>query len=338
MSKIFILGIESSCDDTSISIVDENRKVVAFDTVNQTAIHKVFGGVIPEIAARNHIAWIFPLLDKVFKQSNLSKEDISAIAVTTHPGLVGSLLVGVSVAKGLALGWQKPLISVNHLDGHIYSAFLETKNLPENPYLALIVSGGHTSLIEIENNKKTILGETMDDAAGEAFDKVAKMAKIGYPGGPIIDKMAQQGNPKNYKLPFLLKNNNKYKNEIIFSFSGIKTAVRTILEKEENPNLNDLMASFQNRVIELIERKLKLAFSLKKYKALVVAGGVSANSELRKVVTKIANKEKIELFLPQLKYCQDNGAMIACAGLEPFAKKDFTTLDADVSPTTRIKR
>ena len=205
MSKIFILGIESSCDDTSISIVNENRKVIAFDTVNQSAIHKVFGGVIPEIAARNHIAWIFPLLNKVLKQSNLTKHDISAIAVTTHPGLVGSLLVGISVAKGLALGWNKPLITINHLDGHIHSAFLEKKTLPKTPYLSLIVSGGHTSLIEIDNEKKIVLGETMDDAVGEAFDKVAKMAKIGYPGGPIIDKMAQKGEKSKYNLPFLLK-------------------------------------------------------------------------------------------------------------------------------------
>ena len=338
MSKIFILGIESSCDDTSISIVNENRKVIAFDTVNQSAIHKVFGGVIPEIAARNHIAWIFPLLNKVLKQSNLTKHDISAIAVTTHPGLVGSLLVGISVAKGLALGWNKPLITINHLDGHIHSAFLEKKTLPKTPYLSLIVSGGHTSLIEIDNGKKIVLGETMDDAVGEAFDKVAKMAKIGYPGGPIIDKMAQKGEKSKYNLPFLLKNNNKYKNKIIFSFSGIKTAVRNILESEKELNLNDLMACFQNRVIELIERKLNLAFSLKKYKALVVAGGVSANSELRKVVEKIAKNQNIELFLPELKYCQDNGAMVAAAGLELFKRKDFSNLNADVSPTTRIKR
>jgi N6-L-threonylcarbamoyladenine synthase len=167
---------------------------------------------------------------------------------------------------------------------------------------------------------------------------VAKMAKIGYPGGPIIDKMAQKGEKSKYNLPFLLKNNNKYKNKIIFSFSGIKTAVRNILESEKELNLNDLMACFQNRVIELIERKLNLAFSLKKYKALVVAGGVSANSELRKVVEKIAKNQNIELFLPELKYCQDNGAMVAAAGLELFKRKDFSNLNADVSPTTRIKR
>jgi len=336
MAEKYTLGIESSCDDTSVAVVSSDFHVLAVKTVSQTSVHKLFGGVIPEIASRNHLAWVIPAVDAALRESGKTKDDISAIAVTNYPGLIGSLLIGVSAAKGLAAGWGKPVIAVNHLNAHIASAFLEREKRPEFPYLALVVSGGHTSLIEISEDERTVLGETMDDAAGEAFDKIAKMADLGYPGGPIIDKMAKNGDASKYKLPYLLKNNNKYADDIVFSFSGIKSAVKRFLD-EGNVDMPSLMASFQDRIVELIERKVKLALSRKKYTAFVVAGGVSANSAVRRMAENIAAKHKLELYLPELRYCQDNGAMVAAAAMDDFFKGNFSDLDFDVAPTVRPK-
>ncbi|MBP5407066.1 tRNA (adenosine(37)-N6)-threonylcarbamoyltransferase complex transferase subunit TsaD [bacterium] len=336
MAEKYILGIESSCDDTSVAVVSSDFHVLSVKTVSQTSVHRLFGGVIPEIASRNHLAWVVPAVDAAIRESGKTKDDISAIAVTNYPGLIGSLLIGVSAAKGLAAGWQKPVIAVNHLNAHIASAFLEREKRPEFPYLSLVVSGGHTSLIEISENERNLLGETMDDAAGEAFDKIAKMADLGYPGGPIIDRMAENGDASKYKLPYLLKNNNKYADEIVFSFSGIKSAVKRFLD-EGNVDMPSLMASFQNRIVELIERKVKLALSRKKYTAFVVAGGVSANSAVRKMAENIAEKYKLELYLPELRYCQDNGAMVAAAAMDDFLNGNFSALDFDVAPTVRPK-
>ena len=298
MEKKLILGIESSCDDTSVAVVDSDYHVHSVRTVSQTSIHKLFGGVIPEIASRNHLAWVIPALNAAVAEADVTRDDIDAIAVTSYPGLIGSLLVGVSAAKGLAVGWKKPIISVNHLNAHIASSLLEKPGRPTLPYLALVVSGGHTSLIEVSLEGKKLLGETMDDAAGEAFDKVAKMGNLGYPGGPVIDKLAQKGDPEKYKLPYLLKNNNKYADEILFSFSGIKSAVKRVLE-EPDVDIPSLMAAFQSRIVELISRKIGLAMSRRNYRALVVSGGVSANSAVRQMAENIAKKHKIELFLPE---------------------------------------
>ncbi len=334
----YILGIETSCDDTSISVVDSNLKVHAIGTASQTSVHSLFGGVIPEIAARNHVAYIFPLLEKVLGECGMEPSQLDAVAVTNFPGLIGSLLIGVSAAKGLALGWKKPLIAVNHLEGHIYSAFLERDTKPEYPYLSLIVSGGHTSLMSVDEDCTTILGETFDDAAGEAFDKVAKMAGIGYPGGPVIDRLAQQGSTSRYKLPYLLKHP-RYKENFQFSFSGIKSAVRRILEEEkEEIVMPDLMASFQERVVELIERRLRRAFTLNKYKALVVAGGVAANSGVRLMAENVAADNKVDLYIPQLKYCQDNGAMCAAAAFPKLERSEFADIGLGVRPTVRSGR
>jgi len=335
MADKYILGIESSCDDTSVALVSSGFHVLSVKTVSQTSVHRLFGGVIPEIASRNHLAWVIPAVDAALKESGKTRDDISAIAVTNYPGLIGSLLVGVCAAKGLAAGWKKPIIAVNHLNAHIASAFLEREKRPEFPYLSLVVSGGHTSLIEISEDERTVLGETMDDAAGEAYDKIAKMADLGYPGGPIIDKIAAKGDASKYKLPYLLKNN-KYADDIVFSFSGIKSAVKRFLD-DGNVDMPSLMASFQNRIVELIERKVKLALSRKKYTAFVVAGGVSANSAVRKMAENIAAKYNIELYLPELKYCQDNGAMVAAAAMDDFFNGRFSSLDFDVAPTVRPK-
>lgn len=332
----YILGIETSCDDTSIAIVDSSYNIMAIETFSQTNIHALFGGVIPEIAARNHIAYIFPALDRALVKSGIAPDKLSAIAVTNYPGLIGCLLVGLGTAKGLAAGWKKPLIAINHLEGHIYSAFLEKDKLPEDPYLALVVSGGHTTMIEINNKERKVLGETIDDAAGEAFDKVAKLAGLGYPGGPAIDKLAATGKKGRYELPYLLKSN-KYKDSLAFSFSGLKTAVRNIVLNEKNVSMPDLMADFQDRIVELIERRLSSAFNAKKYKALVVAGGVAANSAVRKMAEEFSQKKNVPLFLPQMRYCQDNGAMIAAAAFPRLKSGQFSGFETDVMPTVRHK-
>ncbi len=333
MSSRYIIGIETSCDDTSIGIVRDDMTVVSQFTVSQTTVHKLFGGVIPEIAARNHIAWIIPVLNSTLKKSMLDIDDISAIAVTNYPGLIGSLLVGVAAAKGLSIGWKKPLIGVNHLHAHIASSFIGKEKKPSLPYLALVVSGGHTSIIEVNEKGWEILGETIDDAAGEAYDKIAKMANLGFPGGPVIDKAAQNGDPLKYDLPYLLKHP-RYSEEIVFSFSGIKSAVKRILDEQE-VDIASLMATFQNRVMELIERKMKLALSLKNYKAIVISGGVSANSKLREIAVGLSSASGTELFLPDLQYCQDNGAMVAAAAFEDFESGRFSDICLDAAPTLR---
>ncbi len=329
-----ILGIESSCDDTSIAVVDSNLNVINMETVSQISVHKIFGGVVPEVAARNHIAYIFPLLNRVMESAGVKPKNIDAIAVTRRPGLVGSLLVGVMAAKGLSASWNLPLIGINHLDGHIASAFLNKDKKPKKPYISLIVSGGHTSIVEVTENGQNTISQTLDDAAGEAYDKVSKMAGLGYPGGPVIDKLAQKGNPDTYDLPYLLKGG-KHANATFFSYSGIKSAVKRILDEEKNLIMEDLMAAFQIRVVELIERRLESAISKGSYNALVISGGVSANSHVRKMATSIAEKHNLELYLPELKYCQDNGAMIAAAAFERFEKRDFDSLDFPVNPTVR---
>ena len=329
----YILGIESSCDDTSIAIVDTEYRVIAMKTVSQTSVHALFGGIIPEIAARNHIAWIFPLLRSLLDDAKMSLSDLSAIAVTTHPGLVGSLLVGVGVAKGISVATGLPLIGINHLEAHIASASLNCDERPEYPFLSLIISGGHTSLIEVKKDGITTLGATMDDAAGEAFDKVAKMAGLEYPGGPVIDKLAQKGDASLYKMPKLLTSE-KYKKSYVFSFSGLKSAVQRYL-KQENIEMPSLMAAFQNSLFELVDRRIVMALKNRKYKALVVVGGVSANSELRKRMKAISLRFDTPLFLPELQYCQDNGAMTAAAAIPDFEKKLFSGLDLGAAPTKR---
>lgn len=329
----YILGIESSCDDTSIAIVDTDYRVVAMKTVSQTSVHSLFGGIIPELAARNHIAWIFPLLRSLLDDAKMSLSDLSAIAVTTHPGLVGSLLVGVGAAKGISVATGLPLIGVNHLEAHIFSAFLNRKDRAEYPFLALIISGGHTSVIEVDENGVHTLGATMDDAAGEAFDKVAKMAKLGYPGGPVIDKLAQKGDASLYKMPKLLASE-KYKKSYSFSFSGLKSAVQRHLQSG-TVDMPGLMAAFQNSLFELVERRIIRALTQRKYRALVVVGGVSANSELRERMKRVSHRFNTELFLPELQYCQDNGAMTAAAAIPDFEKKLFSGLDLDAAPTKR---
>ena len=311
MKDIYILGIESSCDETSMAIVKNGREVVSLSITTQMDTHAKFGGVVPEIASRMHTEALTFVLEDCLEKANMKIEDMDAIAVTYAPGLTGSLMVGVEAAKILSYMYQKPLIAVNHLIGHIYANNLESKM--EFPLLALVVSGGHTELLVMEDDYKfKRLGETMDDAIGEAFDKVARVMGLPYPGGPKLDKLSKEGKPT-YKLPIPL-NDDSYN----FSFSGLKSAVINLNHNEEQKgkeiNKADLAASFQKVAVTSIVSKTKKALKDYNINNLIVAGGVAANSILRDALTDMCNENNIHLSIPPLKYCTDNAAMIASAG------------------------
>lgn len=312
------LGIETSCDETSIGLLENGNKILSNIVSSQIEIHKTFGGVVPEIASRLHVETINKLLDMALDNANLKFKDIDLIAVTHGPGLVGALWVGIMVAKTLSLALNKPLIGVNHLEGHIFSNFLR-EDPPDFPFISLIISGGHTEYILVEDfGKYKILGQTLDDAAGEAFDKVARILGLPYPGGPEIDKISKMGKAI-FNFPKI-----RCDRELDISFSGIKTAVLYLVkdlkrEKQEIP-IADIAASFQKRVVEeLLERAL---LALKKFniKTLVVSGGVAANSLIQERFKEEAEKEDIKLYIPPKELCTDNGVMIACAGYHLYNK------------------
>jgi N6-L-threonylcarbamoyladenine synthase len=336
-SPIIILGIESSCDDTSAAVIKDG-KILANVVANQE-VHKAYGGVVPELASRAHQQNIIPVVHEAIKQSGVAKEDISAVAFTNGPGLLGSLLVGSSFAKAFSLGMNIPLIEVNHMHGHILAHFIEekdgTKNPPNFPFLCLTVSGGHTQIVKITDFfKMEVLGETIDDAAGEAFDKVAKMLNLPYPGGPILDKRAQQGNPNKFvfahpKVPGL-----------DYSFSGLKTSVLYFLKKElkKNPqfideNMNDICASVQKTIVDILFAELKKAIKQTGIKEIAIAGGVSANSALRKRLSSYEKDYKV--YIPKFEYCTDNAAMIAITGYYKYLEKDFA--EQNLAPKARMK-
>ena len=307
-----ILAIESSCDETSVAIVEDGKKVLSNYTYTQIDIHKLYGGVVPEVASRHHIKKITYVLDAALKEANLALNDIDRIAVTTHPGLVGSLMVGINCAKTLAWAYNKPLIEVNHIHGHIYANYLTSEFT--FPLIALVVSGGHTELVLIKDHFDfTLLGETLDDAVGEAYDKVARVVGVGYPGGPILDKMAQDGKPT-YDLPHIKLAKDSYD----FSFSGLKSAVinlhNKIEMKGETLNPNDLAASFQDAVVDVLCLKTKNAAIEYGAKQIIVAGGVAANKGLRSGLTEMVKSlDNVKLTFPEFKYCTDNAAMIGVA-------------------------
>ena len=330
-----ILGIESSCDETSVAII-KGRKILSNFIANQE-VHAEYGGVVPELASRAHQQNIIPVIEKGLSNANMSLEDIDAIAYTRGPGLLGSLLVGSSFAKGLSLGLNKPLIEVNHMKAHILAHFIDdNSSTPSFPFLCLTVSGGHTQIVLVKSPlEMEILGSTIDDAAGEAFDKAAKMMDIPYPGGPLIDKYAQEGNPKAF--PFKISNMKAYD----FSFSGLKTGILYFLRDniKTNPNfikenLNDICASIQYTIIETLLLKVKKASKDLNIKEIAIAGGVSANSELRKRL-KGEEKEGWKVHLPKFEYCTDNGAMIAMAGQFLFEAREFGQLNH--TPNPRMK-
>ena len=334
--KFLTLGIESSCDDTSIAVIDDELNVLAEKTASQIDSHKIWGGVIPELASRMHQEAIMPLLDDVLTTAgvkNPSKE-ISLIAATTGPGLMGSLLVGAMTARALSFGWNVPFTAVNHLEGHIFANLADAKNITP-PFISLIISGGHTEIVWVKDfGNYELLGTTRDDAVGEAFDKLSKFLDLGYPGGPVLDKLAQTGQAI-YNLPTPLCDTK----EIEFSFSGLKTAainLATNLKEDSNKlgknfPLNDLAASFQNTVCKILTSKLALAFEKTGVKTLTISGGVAANSAIRSALQDFCNKRDITLYMPQKHLCTDNGIMIALAGY--FAYKRGEIINHRVSPS-----
>ena len=312
-----VISIETSCDDTSVAIVNHKSEVIWVETRHQFEAHKKFKGVVPEIAGRNHLELLIPLIEKALNETDLKMEDIEAVAVTNRPGLIGSLIVGVSSAKALALTLNKPLIGVDHLEGHILAPFLiDEKYTPtfsfEEPFLALVVSGGHTLLVLVKKVfDYQLIGRCLDDAAGEAFDKLSKALGLGFPGGAIIDKKAESGNFKKYNFPRALNQNDNFD----FSFSGLKTSTLNFIKelKLSDDIVSDVCASFREAVVDVLIKKLVNASQKFNVKNLVVTGGVSANSRLRSRLNELGSEYKINI--PPLRYCTDNAAMIGLAGI-----------------------
>lgn len=323
-----ILGIESSCDDTAAALI-QNRKILSNVIANQK-IHQSYGGVVPELASRAHQQNIVPVVNEALKQAGIDRNQLKAIAFTRGPGLMGSLLVGSSFAKSLSMALNIPLIEVNHMQGHILAHFIEDANesSPEFPFLCLTVSGGHTQIVKVSDYfEMEVLGETIDDAAGEAFDKAGKILGLDYPAGPIIDKLAKEGNPEKFKF-------SKPKvEELNFSFSGLKTAILYFIQKEtqKNPefireNLNDLCASIQKTIVDILMEKLTLAAEQTGISQVAIAGGVSANSEIRSRLKEMETIKNWKVFIPKFEYTTDNAAMIAMAGQLKFEQNEFAEI------------
>lgn len=332
MKDMYILGIESSCDETSASIVMNGTKEIATVISSQIDIHKNYGGVVPEIASRHHVQNITIVLEACLKKANMTMDEIDAIAITYGPGLIGSLLIGLEAAKTLSFVYNKPLIPVHHIAGHIYANSL-VKEL-KFPLLAVVVSGGHTELVHITNHYKfEKIGGTLDDAIGECYDKVARVIGLEYPGGPKIDQLAKVGN-STYKLPVPLQDDSYN-----FSFSGLKSAVINLVHNEEQRgneiNKADLAASFQKVAVEEIISKVRKAIIDKKIKNVILAGGVAANEGLRSAMVNLANELNVDLSIPPMKYCTDNATMIAAAGY--YAYKDGRVADLTLNSKSQDK-
>ena len=329
MKDIIILGIESSCDETSVAIVKNGREVLSNVINTQISIHELYGGVVPEIASRNHVENISPVMKEALKEANIEIDDVDGIACTYGPGLVGALLVGVSYAKALSYAANKPLIGVNHIQGHIAANYITYKEL-KPPFLTLLISGGNTQLVLVKDYTKfEILGKTRDDAVGEAFDKIARVIGLGYPGGPKMDKLAQEGTP-NIVLPKV------HIDGLDFSFSGLKTAIINLHHKTPDINKADLAASFEKDVAEILLENTKKAVKETNINKIALAGGVSANSYIRKAFKELEEKEDIKVYYPELKLCTDNAAMIASAGYYNFLKGNFSDLKLNAVPNLKL--
>ena len=333
MKDVYILAIESSCDETSMAIVKNGKEVISIVINTQISTHENYGGVVPEIASRMHAENITIVLDETLKKANMKIEEVDAIAVTYGPGLMGSLLVGVEAAKTLSLLYNKPLIAVNHLAGHVYANNLE--NDMQFPLLALIISGGHTDIVYMEDDYKfKVLGGTLDDAIGEAYDKVARVLGLKYPGGPNVEKMALNGK-LSYKLPIPMNDDT-----LNMSFSGLKSSIINLVhnETQRNKEINkeDLACSFQVVATDQLVRKLELAINKTNIKNIIIAGGVSANQYIRQEITKLAAKHNANISVPKLLYCTDNAAMIGAAAYPLYLKKDFANLDLNANPSEEL--
>ena len=334
MDKL-ILGIESSCDETAAAVTLNGRTVLSNVINTQIDIHKKYGGVVPEIASRHHIQAIDTVIDEALEKANVTLEDIDAIAVTHGPGLVGALLVGVSEAKALAYATKKPLIGVHHIKGHIMANLIEHKNL-EPPFICLVASGGHSHIVNVKSYTEfEIIARTRDDAAGEAFDKVARVLGLGYPGGPLIDSLAKKGNENAIAFPRV-----KMSDSLDFSFSGVKTAVINYIHNAEQKGEviipEDVAASFQNAVTDVLcEHTIKAAEAAKS-NIITLAGGVASNSALRSKMTELANKKGIDVLYPSPILCTDNAAMISCCGYYKFINGEFSELSLNAVPSLKL--
>lgn len=342
MEKVFILGIESSCDETSAAVLC-NEMVLSNVIAGQELVHRYYGGVVPELASRAHQQKIIPVVEEALRQANITKNELHAVAFTRGPGLMGALLVGVSFAKSFAMGLNIPLIDVNHMHGHILAHFLqpkvnhpaEYKQVPSYPFLCLTVSGGHTQIVKVNSPfDLELIGQTIDDAAGEAFDKTAKILGLPYPGGPLIDKYAKNGNPTRFKFPI------PHIDGLNFSFSGLKTSILYFIrdEKEKDPdfvekNKEDICASVQKTIVEILMRKVNQAIHETGIHEIAIAGGVSANSGLRNAILSLQETGN-KVYIPAFEFCTDNAAMIAITGYYKFLEKDFASMD--ITPVARF--
>ena len=336
MSDILTLGIESSCDETSAAVVLNGRKVLSNVISTSLNLHKMYGGVVPEVASRKHVEYIVPVIDEALRTAGVKKDELDYIGVTYGPGLLGALLVGLSAAKAMAFSLGKPLVGVHHIEGHISANFLEYEEL-EPPFIALVASGGHSHIVYCSDyGEFKIIGRTRDDAAGEAFDKIARELGIGYPGGPVVDKAAKLGDPGAVAFPRV-----HFKDSLDFSFSGVKTAVLNHLNKckmkgEEIP-VNDICASFQKAVVDILSENTFKAAKQFNCNKVVLAGGVAANSALREEFGRVAEKRKMKFYRPSPILCTDNGAMIACAAHYAAQKGRFSGLDLNAYANLSIE-
>lgn len=333
---ITLLAIESSCDETAAAVVRNGKEVLSNVISSQIELHKLYGGVVPEIASRKHIENINQVIDEAMEESGLSYDDIDAIAVTYGPGLVGALLVGVAQAKALSYALNKPLVGVNHIEGHISANYIENKDL-KPPFLAMVISGGHTHLVMVEDyGKYSIIGKTRDDAAGETFDKVARAIGLGYPGGPKIDKLAMQGNSKAIEFPRAHIEGAPFD----FSFSGVKSAVLNYINvakmKDEKICVEGIAASFQESVVDVIVSHTIMAAKEYNVKSVALAGGVAANSGIREGMRKACDENGINLYYPSIGLCTDNAAMIGAAGYYEYINGIRHGLDLNAIPNLKI--
>ena len=330
MTQNLVLAIETSCDETAAAVVADGKNVLSSVVSSQVDIHARYGGVVPEVASRAHVDLITPVIAQALVEAGIDHSDVDLVAATRGPGLIGSLLVGVSAAKSLALVWKKPFIGVNHLEAHLYSCFLEEPDL-ELPLVVLLVSGGHTMLIAMDDHLSyKILGQTLDDAAGEAYDKVARYLGLGYPGGPIIDQLAVSGKPEiEFPRPMLHEGYN-------FSFSGLKTSVINYVRKNPGTPIEDIATSFQEAVVDVLVTKAKKAAIEINAKGLCIGGGVAANSRLREAVLDVCLQEGLHSFVPSRSYCTDNAAMVAAAAWRRYSQDGPSSLYIGADPNLRL--